>query len=95
MTADDAHARFTVLFAGTVQGVGFRWTARRTAAGFEVTGYVRNLPDGRVELVAEGRRSELERFLDALEAAMSGYVRDRTRSESPGTGEFAGFDIRH
>src|SRR5471030_2081507 len=50
--------RMKVFYSGRVQGVGFRYTARTVAAGFEITGYVRNLPDGRVELVAEGDDSE-------------------------------------
>jgi acylphosphatase len=54
--------RMTVFFSGHVQGVGFRYTAKTVAAGFEITGTIRNLPDGRVELVAEGTREELDAF---------------------------------
>ena len=49
-------SRVRILYSGHVQGVGFRYTAKTVAAGFEITGVVRNLPDGRVELVAEGDR---------------------------------------
>ena len=56
----------TILYSGSVQGVGFRYTARTVAAGFEITGTVRNLPDGRVELIAEGPREELEAFRAAI-----------------------------
>jgi acylphosphatase len=87
--------RLTVHFSGRVQGVGFRYTAAQVAQGFDVRGYVRNLPDGRVELVAEGRRGNLERFLEALRIEMDGYIRDIQRLEGPPTGEFSGFDIRH
>ena len=45
-----------ILYEGRVQGVGFRYTTKSVANGFEVTGTVRNLTDGRVELVAEGER---------------------------------------
>ena len=56
-----------IFYAGRVQGVGFRYTVRAVANGFEVTGMVRNLPDGRVELAAEGAGDELEAFFnDAL-----------------------------
>ena len=51
-----------ILYSGQVQGVGFRYTAKTVAAGFEIAGIVRNLPDGRVELIAEGAREELEAF---------------------------------
>ena len=53
-----ARRRKTVFFSGRVQGVGFRYTAKTVATGFEITGTIRNLPDGRVELVAEGRTSD-------------------------------------
>ena len=87
--------RMSVLFSGAVQGVGFRFTARRLATGAtEVAGFVRNLPDGRVELVAEGAREEAQRLLDALEEAMRGCIADREVEWGPPTGEFSAFDIR-
>ncbi len=86
--------RWTILFSGIVQGVGFRYTVERVARRSAVAGYVRNLPDGRVELVAEAPRSELQRFVAAVEEAMAGYIRDAQRNESPGTAEFDGFSIR-
>lgn len=84
----------TVLFAGAVQGVGFRYRTERVARGYEVTGYVRNLPDGQVELVAEGLRPEVERFLDAVEECMAGYIRSRRRQDGPATGCYPEFSIR-
>ena len=54
--------RRRVYFSGRVQGVGFRFTCQSLARGFEVAGYVRNLPDGRVELVAEGETASSTRF---------------------------------
>jgi len=94
MTDGGKTLRRSVLYAGTVQGVGFRYTADRVARRFSVSGFVRNLPDGRVEVVAEGAGGEVARFLAALEEALSEYVRDRQVAESPGTGEFVGFTIR-
>ena len=61
--------RLHVYYQGRVQGVGFRWIVREVATGFDVTGWVRNLSDGRVELVAEGKRPELEAFQDAVPKA--------------------------
>jgi acylphosphatase len=83
-----------VLYSGQVQGVGFRYTARRLAQGYEVTGYVRNLPDGTVELVAEGEAVEVGRFLDAVARRMADYIQDQTiHDETPGG--FEDFEIRH
>jgi acylphosphatase len=95
MTDADEHARWTTYFSGSVQGVGFRYTTERVAQGFNVTGFVRNLSDGRVGMVAEGASAEVERFLVAVEGAMGRYIRDRQVSRSPGTGEFDGFGIRY
>lgn len=80
--------RFTVHFTGRVQGVGFRYTAREIAASFAVSGYVENLADGRVRLVAEGAEDEIRRYLDALGARMFDNIRDRAIATSPATGEF-------
>lgn len=86
---------WTILFSGTVQGVGFRYRTERVARGYDVAGYVRNLPDERVELVAEGDRAEVEQFLGAVEQTMAGYIRGRQRHEGPATGGYQGFSIRH
>ncbi len=86
--------RRTVWFAGCVQGVGFRYTTRAVAAGFRVTGYVRNLADGRVEVVVEGESGEIDRFLHAVQEAMRGFIRSMEHVDGPATGEFADFGIR-
>ena len=71
----NSRRQMTVLYSGRVQGVGFRYTAKTVAAGFEIVGNVRNLPDGRVELVAEGGRTELEKFCAALrDAGLAGFI---------------------
>ncbi|UCD29588.1 MAG: acylphosphatase [Planctomycetota bacterium] len=90
----DEPIRCTVLYSGTVQGVGFRFMTERVAREFKVTGTVRNLPDGQVEVVAEGDPSEIHRFLAGIDEAMSGYIRDRQISREPATGEFRDFSIR-
>jgi acylphosphatase len=91
---EDTPRRWTLLFSGTVQGVGFRYTTERVARNHPVSGYVRNLPDGRVEVVAEGGQNDLRSFLKDILEAMAGYVRDQEVAESPGTGEFDGFGVR-
>ncbi len=84
-----------VYFSGQVQGVGFRFTARQLARGFDVAGYVRNLPDGRVELVAEGDPAEIDRFLQAVRDEMDIFIRDVTAEPCPPPSEpLAGFTIR-
>jgi len=83
-----------VVYSGQVQGVGFRYTAKRTAAGFEVTGAVRNLPDGRVELAAEGARDELEAFRQAVrEAGLEHFIRNEEVHWSEASGKLRGFEI--
>jgi acylphosphatase len=86
--------RRTVLFSGRVQGVGFRYTACHVAKRFEVAGYVRNLPDGRVEAVVEGEEDEIGRFMKAVSEEMSPGIRDVTYHDTTGTGEFTRFEIR-
>jgi acylphosphatase len=83
-----------VVFTGTVQGVGFRYTTMGIAQGFAVTGFVRNLPDGRVELIAEGADDEVERFLDAIRRRMAGYIEGHTISDESPRG-YAAFVIEH
>ena len=94
MSGEAAVERHEVYYSGRVQGVGFRYTARWVARRFAVTGFVKNLPDGRVHLVAEGRPDELRRFLDAVDAEMGHYVVDRQEQTGPATGRFQGFEMR-
>jgi acylphosphatase len=82
-------------FRGRVQGVGFRYTTVRIAAEFAVAGYVQNLPDGRVLVVAEGRPDELDRFLDRMKAEMASYIRDAHIATHAASGEFEDFEVRY
>jgi acylphosphatase len=86
--------RMRIFYSGNVQGVGFRYTTKTLATGFEVTGTVRNLPDGRVELIAEGARAEVEAFRAAIrDAGLSGLIRDETVAWSDAQNELHGFEI--
>lgn len=86
--------RMHIFYSGRVQGVGFRYTTKVTACGFEVTGTVRNLPDGRVEMVAEGDRAELEAFQRALQDSEVGrFVRNEAVTWAEAKNEFRGFEI--
>ncbi|RMG04199.1 MAG: acylphosphatase [Planctomycetota bacterium] len=87
--------RREVYFSGRVQGVGFRYTTERTARSYQITGYVKNLPDGRVELIVEGESTEIDRFLEDLKRKMGGYIRDVQTAVRAPTGTFDGFSIRY
>jgi acylphosphatase len=88
--------RVTVLYSGRVQGVGFRVTVRYLARGYDVTGTVRNLPGGRVELIAEGARTELKAFLDGIaQSELSGFIAKQHETWEPAQGNLRGFAITH
>jgi acylphosphatase len=83
-----------VIYSGHVQGVGFRYSVKSVATGFDVTGTVRNLPGGGVELLAEGARDELDAFRQAIrESGLDHFIRDEQISWAAAAGEFRGFEI--
>jgi acylphosphatase len=86
--------RREVYYSGNVQGVGFRYTTRHLASRYEVTGFVRNLPDRRVQVVVEGSLSDIKALLKDIARTMEGHVRNTEVFEVAATGEFEGFDIR-
>lgn len=87
-------SRLEAYFGGRVQGVGFRYTTKRLATGYEVAGTVRNLPDGRVELSVEGDKSELEAFLEGIRKSEVGrFIEKEECFWGPATGGFRGFEI--
>ena len=86
--------RVTAWYSGRVQGIGFRATVRQMACGYDVVGTVRNLPDGRVELVAEGAKKELEAFLTGIaESGLSGFIAGRKEEWSAARGGLRDFKI--
>jgi acylphosphatase len=87
--------RYHVFVAGIVQGVGFRWYVQRTAARLSVKGWVKNLPDGKVEITAEGETIKLEQFLAEIKNGyLGGNIQKLEKEEETYTGEFPGFDIK-
>lgn len=93
--SSDPLERRTVHYSGRVQGVGFRYSASRIARRYAVTGFVQNLPDGRVLLVAEGAADELDRFLGAIAERMSENILDSDCVMASAEGAFQAFDVRH
>lgn len=88
--------RMTANFSGRVQGVGFRFTTVEIARDFPVAGYVQNMVDGSVKVVAEGCEEDLLRFLDRLRAShVFRYVTQESLSWSPALGDYVGFAIRY
>ena len=86
--------RLRVFYSGRVQGVGFRHTVKQVATGYAVTGTVRNLPDGRVELLAEGERDELEAFRQGVrDAGLAGFIRQEDAQWLPADSSFRGFEV--
>ncbi len=75
-----------VYYSGRVQGVGFRYTAQHVAQEYDVAGFVRNLPDGRVEVKVEGSPEQVEGFLSALAQRMSGYIEETQAVDEPPQG---------
>jgi acylphosphatase len=94
MTEATPLERREIHYSGWVQGVGFRYTARRIAGRHHVTGYVRNLRDGRVQLVVEATPEEVDRYVSELATTMEQYIRSADEKTTEATGEFPGFDIR-
>jgi acylphosphatase len=85
-----------VLYEGNVQGVGFRWSIRHIAKGFDVTGWVRNLPDGRVDMQVNGEESEVRAFLDAImQSELRAHIRKQNETKQETTVSARGFEIRH
>ena len=89
-----AREQMHIYYSGTVQGVGFRYTVKTLARGFEVTGVIRNLADGRVELIVEGQRQELEEFRKAIQdSELSHFIRQEECSWGEAKNEFRNFEI--
>ena len=84
----------SVCFSGRVQGVGVRYATLQVAKEFDVAGFVCNLPDGRVQVEAEGRSEEVAAFVTALEERMHGYIRKTERSAGKRAPQFSGFGIK-
>lgn len=86
--------RARIYYSGRVQGVGFRFTIERIALDRGIAGWVKNLPDGRVELVGEGEEKELDDMLGRIDTEFSSYIRGKDVRWEDCPGEFQNFEIR-
>lgn len=86
--------RLHIYYTGSVQGVGFRFTVERIAGSLGLSGWVKNLGDGRVEATIEGEERSLESFRQKIADIFDGYIRQADIVSDKATGEFESFDIR-
>ncbi len=82
-----------IFYSGTVQGVGFRYAVERFASGLKLTGWVRNLPNGQVEILGEGPKEDIERLIQQVDARFEGYIKEKKVSFTPVHGTFKDFQI--
>ena len=85
---------YEVIFSGVVQGVGFRFSARNLAVRHKVKGWVMNLSDGRVKLLAEGQREDLDDFLHDLKDEFKRYIDDYILQEREACDDYKDFQIK-
>ncbi|OGX31287.1 MAG: hypothetical protein A3G37_02355 [Omnitrophica WOR_2 bacterium RIFCSPLOWO2_12_FULL_46_30] len=86
--------RMHILYSGRVQGVGFRFTAETMAVESGIQGWVKNLGDGRVEIMAEAEEEALKDFLNKIRQSFSRYIQDEDLRWSDAADEFQDFQIR-
>ena len=82
-------------YEGRVQGVGFRFTATGIARSHDVSGYVKNLSNGKVELVAQGEEEEISSFLNEISRSMEGYIRSEDTTWHEASGDLDGFSVKY
>ncbi len=83
----------SIIFTGRVQGVGFRFTARRAAYRRQLTGFVRNLPDGTVEMLAQGPAQDIDDCIQDIKEYFGDYLRETKTQEMPTDPKYKDFRI--
>jgi acylphosphatase len=86
--------RIHVIYSGRVQGIGFRFTAERIALSLGITGWVKNLFNGKVEIVAEADEKKIDKFLEEINSNFSNYIQNQDLDWQEATGEFKNFGIK-
>ena len=89
------HTRIRIVYSGRVQGVGFRWQVMQVSKDFAVTGFVRNLEDGTVELLVEGDSSEVSRMVGAVEKKLKDFWNSKVEDDRAGDPQFENFSINY
>jgi acylphosphatase len=84
-----------LVYYGTVQGVGFRFTVQRFALSLHLTGWVKNLPNGSVEALIEGSKEAVEELCESIEEHFEGYIRDKKIQFTPALGQFKKFEVAY
>jgi acylphosphatase len=84
-----------VIFKGRVQGVGFRYMTHRAANRYDLTGYVRNLPDGTVEALFQGTAANIAACMDEIKEYFSGYLRETNMNDRPVSPQYHDFRITY
>ena len=82
-----------IFFIGRVQGVGFRYTAHRAAIRNQLTGFVRNLPDGSVEIIAQGQTQDIDDCINDIKKSFGSYIRETRINEVPPNPRYTNFQI--
>jgi acylphosphatase len=82
-----------VFYTGTVQGVGFRYSAQRMARELGLAGWVKNLPDGRVEMRIEGQEEKIKELIKNVDEHFDGYIKDKTLNYGSVEGNFKDFTV--
>lgn len=93
ITVPSENIQAHIFYSGMVQGIGFRYTTHRIAVALGLKGWVRNLPDGRVEILTEGRKDKIEEFMKELGSHFGGYIRDKQFTFQNAQGQFNNFQI--
>ncbi|MFA5059909.1 MAG: acylphosphatase [Candidatus Omnitrophota bacterium] len=82
-----------IVYLGTVQGVGFRYTVHRFASELDLVGWVRNLSDGSVEILVEGKKESIEELIKNIDEYFSGYIQDKKVTHREAEVHFKDFRI--
>jgi acylphosphatase len=89
-----SNKRLHIYYSGYVQGIGFRYIAQKLASPLSLTGWVKNLPDSRVEILCEGKEADIETFMQKITDIFKDNIRNTAVEWSEAKGEFDGFDVQ-
>jgi acylphosphatase len=82
-----------IFYSGTVQGVGFRYAVHRYASGLGLKGWVKNVPDGRVEILLEGEENKIRGLCERIDEHFDGYIRNKEIAMRPSRAALRDFRI--